>query len=219
MAWKILDFFEFLPVKKIYAREKFEKTLQKCAWKSLFPRENFGKSHAWKPLFKHVKNIAHYTCGKENMPVKKNNIISVKIPIQNGVIISFGGGGCSLKPPWTNNRANPKISLFFTLFWSSNIKGYFPLFVKKGFYGLGLRVKGTGVLRENPQGVWFFSRLASAEESGKEPHPPTFLYKKNCIFFYFDKRRTEGGFFFSASLSWNRWKKTPPPGGFPGEPL
>ena len=73
-----------------YAREKTEKTLQKWAWKSLFPRENFGKSHAWKPLFKHVKNIAHYTREKENMPVKKNNRISVKIPIQNGVIIDNG---------------------------------------------------------------------------------------------------------------------------------
>ena len=60
---------------------KNRKNPSKWAWKSLFPRENFGKSHAWKPLFKHVKNITHYTREKENTPVKKNNKISVKIPI------------------------------------------------------------------------------------------------------------------------------------------
>ena len=120
----------FLGVKMNYAREKTEKTLQKWAWKSLFPRENFGKLHAWKPLFKHVKNIAHYTREKENMPVKKKQ--------------NFCG---NTYQKLTNNRANPKISLFFTFFWSSNIKGYFPLFVQKGFYGFGLRVKGKGLRR------------------------------------------------------------------------
>ena len=60
----------FLHVKMNYTREKTEKTLQKCAWKSFFPREIFGKSHAWKPILTHVKNIEHYTREKEKMPVK-----------------------------------------------------------------------------------------------------------------------------------------------------
>ena len=79
----------FLHVKWNYAREKTEKTLQKCAWKSLFAREIFGKSHAWKPILTHVKNIENYTREKENMAVKKKGI-SVKKPIKNGVILDNG---------------------------------------------------------------------------------------------------------------------------------
>ena len=67
MAWNMLDFFEFLPVKKNYAREKFQKTLQKFAWKSLFTREIFWKLHPWK------SNWCTWKITEKN-PVKKAKI-------------------------------------------------------------------------------------------------------------------------------------------------
>ena len=64
MAWKILDFFRFLPVKKNYTREKSEKTIIIWAWKSHFAREDFWKSHPWK------KNWCTWKIIEKN-PVKK----------------------------------------------------------------------------------------------------------------------------------------------------
>ena len=74
MAWKILDFFEYLPVKKNYAREKFQKTLQKCAWKSLFTRENFWKLHPWKSNWCTWKIIEKNPVKKAKNPQKSENV-------------------------------------------------------------------------------------------------------------------------------------------------
>ena len=52
---------QILPVKKNYAREKSEKTLKKCAWKSLFARENFRQITPVKAKLTGVKNIENYT--------------------------------------------------------------------------------------------------------------------------------------------------------------
>ena len=48
-------------MKKIYASEKFQKTLQKFAWKSLFARENFCQITPVKAKLTGVKNIENYT--------------------------------------------------------------------------------------------------------------------------------------------------------------
>ena len=57
----------------------------------------------------------------------------------------------------------------------------------------------TGVFRENPQGVGFFSRLASTESSEKKKkRPNTFLYLKTLDIFNFDKEGKGSGFFFFA---------------------
>ena len=48
-------------MKKNYAREKSEKTLKKCAWKSLFARENFRQITPVKAKLTGVKNIENYS--------------------------------------------------------------------------------------------------------------------------------------------------------------